>query len=484
MDDCISELPEEILSYILTMLSIKDSLKTSILSRRWCNVWSLRRDLYFDVLNVLGSEKELLENGYLIDVSRRLNLDMSRDEFAKRVNQFVKNFKGTKIDSFLVNFKLDCEQSSTVNQWISFAVTRRVGRIDLLLLGSPYAHGTTRHNYVKLDFALFLETNVSTLNYLRLENCLVCNPNKNCLDFTPFKNLRYLSLEESKLEETFIESLLSNCPRLEELYLLFCEFKSSMPKIVSSSLCHLKVPGCYFVYNNIYRVDVNLILLDCLKLNSLELDFIELHSLEDGLDTLIFNTPMLKTIEFSISLKQELNTFVALCATFFPELEIMHVTTFSMVTTSLKLTQPLKHLKQLNLTVYIYSDILDNVEYDPLWILNILQVCPILQKLSIMFRDPELSEKQKDIRDVKEFCHDEVKVIELRGCVGNWYEIEFVMNILKYVHKLEQIVVSPYWRDVGSLDWTSNPEWFQHGRERMIKKLRDEVIEREKLVLL
>jgi hypothetical protein len=32
----------------------------------------------------------------------------------------------------------------------------------------------------------------------------------------------------------------------------------------------------------------------------------------------------------------------------------------------------------------MFSDILDDVEYDPLWILNILQVCPLLQKLSVM----------------------------------------------------------------------------------------------------
>ncbi|PNX99738.1 F-box/LRR-repeat protein [Trifolium pratense] len=465
MEDRISELPDEILSHILTMLSMKDVLKTSILSRRWCNVWSLRRDLCFDFLNVFGIENEL-------------NLDMSRHEFAKRVDQFVKKFKGIDIDSFLVNFKLDCEQSSTVNQWIRFAVARRVGKIDLLFLGSPCTHRTTERDYFKLDFALFLETDVSALNHLRLENCLVRNP-INC-DFTPFKNLRYLSLEDSKLDETFVESLLSNCPRLEELCLFFCEFKSSMPKIVSSSLRHLKVPGCYYEYNNLYGVDVNLILLDCLKLVSLELDFVELASLEEGLDTLNFNTPMLKSIEFSVSSKMELNTFVPLCATFFPELEIMHVTAFAMDTSSLKLTQPLKHLKELNLIIYIDAE----VEYDLLWILNILQVCPLLQKLSIMFRHPNLSKKQKDIRDVEVFFHGEVKVIELRGCVGNWYETEFVMNVLKYAHKLEQIVVSPYWKGVDSLDWESNPEWFESGRERMIEKLRCEEVEKEKLVFL
>jgi hypothetical protein len=72
----------------------------------------------------------------------------------------------------------------------------------------------------------------------------------------------------------------------------------------------------------------------------------------------------------------------------------------------------------------------------------------------------------------------------LRGCVGNWYEIEFVMNVLKYAHKLEQIVVCPYWRVHDSLDWNSNHVWFQSGRERMIEKLRGEVVETKKLVFL
>ncbi|WJX80311.1 hypothetical protein P8452_63327 [Trifolium repens] len=40
-----------------------DLLKTSILSRRWCKLWGLRKDLYFDINNVFGSEEELIKNG-------------------------------------------------------------------------------------------------------------------------------------------------------------------------------------------------------------------------------------------------------------------------------------------------------------------------------------------------------------------------------------------------------------------------------------
>jgi hypothetical protein len=73
----------------------------------------------------------------------------------------------------------------------------------------------------------------------------------------------------------------------------------------------------------------------------------------------------------------------------------------------------------------------------------------------------------------------------LRGCVGNWYEIEFVMNVLRYAHKLERIVLSPYWREHDSLNWNFDPMWFQNRRQRISEKLKHEnVVGREKLVLV
>ncbi|XP_004494972.1 putative F-box/LRR-repeat protein At3g44810 [Cicer arietinum] len=472
--DYISKLPDCILSYILTMLSMKDLLKTTILSKRWCKLWGLRRDLYFDVFNVFGTQNQLL---HIID------MDMSRDEFVTRVHQFLNNFHGTKIDSFLVNFFLKREQSSTINQWLSFAIARGVQRIDLLLLGLPYGNDNTRCKLYKFDFALFAYTNASTLYHLSLQHCVVFHPINS--DFIlPFKCLRYLSLRSAKVDKMFIECLLSNCLLLEEFYLLYCVLKSLKLKIVSSSLRHLKVIGCYTVSHIILGIqdvkkqdDVKLILLDCPKLTSLAYD-------AHDLDTMKINTPMLNSIQFSISFKRDLNAFVAICATF-TQLEIMHLTTLAMVTTSLPITQPLKHLKELNLDVSVPSYILNDEEYDPLWILNILQASPLLHKLSVMFVYQEFFEDQKDIRDVETFCHENVKVIELGGCVGNWFEIEFVMNVLKSAHKLERIVLSPYWREDEELDWNSNPDWFQRGRDRIIEKFQgEEVVGREKLVLI
>ncbi|CAI8615671.1 unnamed protein product [Vicia faba] len=99
---------------------------------------------------------------------------------------------------------------------------------------------------------------------------------------------------------------------------------------------------------------------------------------------------------------------------------------------------------------------------------------------------PLAFEFQKVARDVDTFSHEEVKVIELRGCVGNWYEIEFAMNVIKYANKLERIVLSPYWRDtVESFDWSSDLAWFQNGRQRITEKFQtEELVGREKLVLI
>jgi Leucine-rich repeat (LRR) protein len=124
---------------------------------------------------------------------------------------------------------------NTVILWINGFVLQLqegVERINLSLLSMPSAYATPYKRY-NFAFDLFSETSASTLKHLRLEHCLVCHPT-NC-DYIPFKNLRSLSLYCSKVDEIFIESLLSNCRWLEKLHLIYCEFRSSMPKIVSSS---------------------------------------------------------------------------------------------------------------------------------------------------------------------------------------------------------------------------------------------------------
>ncbi|RHN82480.1 putative leucine-rich repeat domain, L domain-containing protein [Medicago truncatula] len=330
-------------------------------------------------------------------------------------------------------------------------------------------------NVTSFPFFLFSKTNASTLKHLHLQNCLVYNIT-NC-DFILFKNLRSLTLGSTKVDELFITSLVSNLGLLDELHLIYCEFKSSMPKIVSSSLCYLEVKNCHVVSNNIKK-GVNLCSLDCLKLTSLEY-------FGPGLETFYINTPMLKRIHIPVISDEYVNAFALLST--LTELDILQLDIYSMVKPLVKMTQPLRHLKQLNFIIqWSHWDFLSEMEFDLLWILNILQTFPQLQKLSIMLTYPKIIKKQKVVKDVEICSHDEIRVIELGGCVGNWYEIEFVMNALKYAQKHERIVLSPYRREHDSVDWKSDPPvWSQNGCQRIRQKLQSEdVVGREKVVFV
>ncbi|KAG6742951.1 hypothetical protein POTOM_053895 [Populus tomentosa] len=57
-EDRISQLPDRILSIILSRLPMKDLVKTSALSNRWKHLWAPRTDLNFDVDDIFGTNHE------------------------------------------------------------------------------------------------------------------------------------------------------------------------------------------------------------------------------------------------------------------------------------------------------------------------------------------------------------------------------------------------------------------------------------------
>ncbi|XP_057421879.1 F-box/LRR-repeat protein At3g26922-like [Lotus japonicus] len=420
---------------------MKDMMNTSILSKRWCNLWHLRTDLKFDAHNVLG-------NG------RFLSIGDERNEFVKRVNQFLKNYKGTKIDSFMVDFELNYEPSSTIDEWIRFAIARGVGRIELL---------TPSYNY-KFPFGLSFECKNSTLKDMHLKGCIICHP-----------ATRIGRFWRSDVDVNLLTVLLSNCLLLEELSLINSSINSSSLKIESSSLCLLKIEEL----DDNYDRHLEFISLDCPKLTIFYYD----NSFSGSLS---MNAPILKTIDYCVYPHPEkIHDAFALFTTL-PKLEILNLYIYNTFEVKpLQGIQALKNLRQFNLSIHAtYED------FDIWWILPILQASPFLQKLSIMLRRPLFHANQRDInQDLIMFSHGEIKDVELGGCVGNKYEIKFAMNALKYFHKLEQIVLSPYCTIKsfgGEEDYVEyNPIWYKKNRrKRILKELQGKGIELDKLILM
>ncbi|KAL6135624.1 hypothetical protein ACLB2K_067851 [Fragaria x ananassa] len=104
--DWINELPDCILSYILSLLTIKDAAETSIVCRRWRNLWKTRpSDLVLDIANIFGSV-------YAPVVARHGRYDsfasmiprFEKQCYIQRVNKVLELLSCNKLDLFKVAF--------------------------------------------------------------------------------------------------------------------------------------------------------------------------------------------------------------------------------------------------------------------------------------------------------------------------------------------------------------------------------------------
>ncbi|KAL8032141.1 hypothetical protein ABFX02_13G075500 [Erythranthe guttata] len=169
--DRLSSLPDSVLRRILSSLSTKHSVRTSILARRWRYLWSYVPKLTF----VNWENQEIINRVMLLSKSQSIN-------------------------TFALRHKIDCS-AYQLETWVTFAITRRVKRLDLYF----------RSQFASLPRCLFT---CRTLVSLRLENCghiptsgAVCLPRLEKL---------YLTCVLYEADES-LQYLISGCPVLEEL---------------------------------------------------------------------------------------------------------------------------------------------------------------------------------------------------------------------------------------------------------------------------
>lgn len=140
--DRISDLPDSILTHILSFLSTKEAAGTSILSSRWRYLFLLVPNLHFDLVNDL----------------RRKNLE-SHTLHIKSFISFVEKLLSLH-ETSLDRYHLKCRDKVDfchVYSWISTAVRRGVKHLDISIspdkFTSPGIMFTCRSlTTLKLDF--------------------------------------------------------------------------------------------------------------------------------------------------------------------------------------------------------------------------------------------------------------------------------------------------------------------------------------------
>ena len=191
--DRIGNLPDAILSHILSFVTTKQAVRTSILSTRWRYLFALVPNLDFqlDYGNFPSWKKP------------KSSTIKSFESFVDRVLFFHNSIE---------KFCLKCEKgfdSSRVCGWISAALWRGVQHLDLTIFIL---------NFTTLPGVLFT---CRTLVTLKLNIYFVLNvPNDVC-----FPNLKTLYLRSIEFQnDDSVKRLFSNCVSLEDMVIEDCYF--------------------------------------------------------------------------------------------------------------------------------------------------------------------------------------------------------------------------------------------------------------------
>lgn len=125
MGELPGEIVEEILVKLVSLLPLKEAVvTTSILWRRWRYIWTCTTYLDFDgdqTIDCCDQEKE-------------------RRKFIKWVNRVITQLDNkTQLERFRVCFDLSGSHAASINNWIQFAMKKRVQILQLKFLeyGGP-----------------------------------------------------------------------------------------------------------------------------------------------------------------------------------------------------------------------------------------------------------------------------------------------------------------------------------------------------------
>lgn len=274
-------LPDEILVSILSLLTCKEAMATSILSRRWRYLWTFRSRLNFDgtdwllllIFLLKENSKSLLKSRRLLRPPPRAPpyrevpvplpgekaaLDKERSNYIRWVNYVIASLdNSTTIEEFRIFFNLDESNRTWIDGWVGFALARKVPRLELNLtsLGSRQCRRQDDEFY--------------TFPYHLLHT------HKGNLDF---KFLITISLNNVNVNGETLEFFLSNCPLLEDL---------SVSE--SNDLLTLMVIG---PFPSLKRLEIS----SCSRLNSVEIrdaSLVHLKYRGKSIPFLLENVPLL-----------------------------------------------------------------------------------------------------------------------------------------------------------------------------------------------
>ncbi|XP_059652772.1 F-box/FBD/LRR-repeat protein At1g13570-like isoform X2 [Cornus florida] len=462
VDDRISKLPEEILCCIISPLTMREAVRTSILSRRWRYLWGTYLNLVFDVTTMNGNDGRLHQLKNRDATSRQ----REKHSFVRWINQILSLHCGASIESFRVMYSLGVEYSSDIDKWIQFAMDKKVQNLDIRLYKNKWSLKDEQELHI-FPYWVFMQDSGSTLKCLSLSLFKLSLPQS----FTSFGSLTSLTMANTSLTEEDVQNILSNCLCLEWFSLTGClgpaRLKFAAGGCRSLKLRHLSVNA----FPNLMEIEIcdgiNLAsfeycgthLSQLLYKNKAELARLSVSSLIPLFGVLAFPCPItgpdnhLRDFYFrDVSLPSE-----------FPQLEYLLLTLRDIeedtVPKNLPTFAKLKHL----VLVFIGPHRESPLEL----ISSLVKASPLLEKLELHL--PIMpSVKNETLKKKMILCRlKHLKEVEIHNFRGIRDEVELIVYLLKCATAIENITIGCDLRIYDGDGVWSNPKF---GRGRIKKK--------------
>jgi len=191
--DKISCLQDHLIDQILSHLTIKEAVRTSVLSSEWRKKWSTQPDLVFDSLcvsTVTSKNPSVVERKFLRIIDHVLLLHSGP------INKF-------EVSDSYRDIIIDVNTMADIDRWILHLTGRYIKEFVLNI---------SFDQRYKIPSSLF---SCQGLHHLDLNYCWLQAPTT----FEGFRNLKSLSMYEVTMTQDAFENMISGCPLLEKLTL-------------------------------------------------------------------------------------------------------------------------------------------------------------------------------------------------------------------------------------------------------------------------
>ncbi|KAF3437394.1 hypothetical protein FNV43_RR20147 [Rhamnella rubrinervis] len=425
-DACINDLPDEILVWILCFLSLEEAIRTTILSRRWKNLW----------MNMPKLEISWRNNPYdfrpheMSEVKAKVNF----------VNGLVKLHETTttRMEELTICLPLDSLYSDDIDKWVEFSSEKQVKKLKL--------------DFDVEDMRSFLFRMKDITSYY----CFLAPPSAIRLYW-----LKDLYLSGVNVVDKAIECLFSNSPFIERFCLNYSQKLHKVEVADAPNLKYLEIIFCdHLQHLHISAPNLNTIILSvrgCLVHLNLyapslrHAAFRTLHSFMNVcrynmFDYLLKMLPQFCQVNKTLAIGFSSDVATTICQTFdfshqLPELsnvEHLQIEIFS----------------PCPIWFYIGSQRLHH-----LWTCALVKTAPFLQKLSIKVvhirekvknrqmefqcLDKDGAEKVKALANAKwqYYSHQHLKEVELIDFIGSRNELEIVLFVLEIAASVETVVI-------------------------------------------